>query len=150
MNKDLFKEYIIESDSTKKELVYSWYTAIGLQKVDGLETSDYLKRVAIDNIEGNISIEKTEKLIRSYYIENEGHSSLTEEADKVSINIAKILSEKTFIFSPAQYLEIHRRLFSTVFEHAGEIRTYNITRKKWILDDDTILYGSASSLNETL
>ena len=150
MKKDPFKEYIIESNPTKKELGYSWYTAIGLQKVDGLETSDYLKRVAIDNIEGDISFEKAEELIRSYYIENEDHSSLTEEADKVSINIAKILSEKTFNFSPAQYLEIHRRLFSNVFDHAGEIRTYNITKKEWVLDGDTVLYGSASSLNETL
>ena len=58
MKKDPFKEYIIESNPTKKELGYSWYTAIGLQKVDGLETSDYLKRVAIDNIEGDISFEK--------------------------------------------------------------------------------------------
>lgn len=150
MDKDPFKEYIIESNPTKKELSYSWYTAIGLQKVDGLETSDYLKRVAIDNIEGDISIEKAEELIRTYYIENEDHSLLTEEADKVSINIAKILSEKTFIFSPAQYLEIHRRLFSNVFDHAGKIRTYNISKKEWVLDGDTILYGSSSLLNETL
>ena len=150
MNNDPFKEYIKESNPTKKELGYSWYTAIGLQKVDGLETSDYLKRVAIDNIEGDISFEKAEELIRTYYIENEDHSPHTEEADKVSINIAKILSEKTFVFSPAQYLEIHRRLFSNVFDHAGKIRTYNITKKEWVLDGDTILYGSASLLNETL
>lgn len=150
MNKDPFKEYIIGSNPTKKELGYSWYTAIGLQKVDRLETSDYLKRVAIDNIEGDISIEKAEELIRTYYIENEDHSSLTEEADKVSINIAKILSEKTFIFSPAQYLDIHKRLFSNVFDHAGKIRTYNISKKEWVLDGDTILYGSVSLLNETL
>ena len=150
MNKDPFKKYIKESNPTKKELGYSWYTAIGLQKVDGLETSDYLKRVAIDNIEGEISIEKVEELIKSYYIENKDHSSLTEEADKVSINIAKMLSEKTFVFSPAQYLEIYKRLFSNVFDNAGKIRTYNISKKEWVLDGDTILYGSASLLNETL
>lgn len=75
MNKNPFKEYIKESNPTKK-LGYSWYTAIGLQKVDGLETYDYLKRVAIDNIEGEISIEKVEKLIRSYYIENKDYLSL--------------------------------------------------------------------------
>lgn len=150
MNKDPFKEYIIESNPTKKELGYSWYTAIGLQKVDGLETSGYLKRIAIDNIEGEISIDKAEELIKSYYDESEGHSLRTEEADIVSINTAKILSEKAFVFSSAQYLEIHRRLFSNVFNHAGKIRTYNITKKEWVLDGDTILYGSASLLNETL
>ena len=31
MKKDPFKEYILESEPTKKELGYSWYTAIGLQ-----------------------------------------------------------------------------------------------------------------------
>ena len=54
MEKDPFKEYILESDPTKKELGYSWYTAIGLQRVDGLETSEYLKSVALSNIDGDI------------------------------------------------------------------------------------------------
>ena len=150
MEKDPFKEYILESDPTKKELGYSWYTAIGLQKVDGLETSDYLKSVAIDNIDGNITIEKAEELIKSYYIENENAKSVTEEADKVAVNIAKILSEKSFIFSPAQYLDIHKKLFYNVFSHAGKIRNYNISKKEWVLDGDTVIYGGASLLKETL
>ena len=129
---------------------YSWYTAIGLQKVDGLETSDYLKAVAIDNIDGNITIEKAEELIKSYYIENENHQFDTEEADKVAVNIAKILSEKSFIFSPAQYLDIHKKLFYNVFLHAGKIRNYNISKKEWVLDGDTVIYGGASLLKETL
>ena len=150
MKKDPFKEYLLESEPTKKELGYSWYTAIGLQKVDGLETSDYLKSVAIDNIDGNITIKKAEELINSYYIENENHQSLTEEADKVSVNIAKILSENSFVFSPTQYLDIHKKLFYNVFSHAGEIRNYNISKKEWVLDGDTVIYGEASILKETL
>lgn len=150
MKIDPFKEYILESEPTKRELGYSWYTAIGLQKVDGLETSDYLKSVAIDNINGNISIEKAEELIKTYYIESENHQSITEKADKVTVNIAKILSEKSFVFSPAQYLDIHKKLFYNVFPHAGKIRNYNIYKKEWILDGDTVLYGGASLLKETL
>ena len=150
MERDPFKEYILEKEPTKKELGYSWYTAIGLQKVDGLETSDYLKSVAIDNIDGNITIEKAEELIKSYYEENTNHESITEEADKVAVNIAKILSEKSFIFSPAQYLDIHKKLFYNVFSHAGKIRTYNISKKEWALDGDTVIYGGASLLKETL
>lgn len=150
MERDPFKEYILESEPTKKELGYSWYTAIGLQKVDGLETSNYLKSVAIDNIDGNITIEKAEELIKSYYIENAEHESITEEADKVAVNIAKILSEKSFVFSPAQYLDIHKKLFYNVFPHAGKIRTYNISKKEWVLDGDTVIYGGASLLKETL
>ena len=150
MYQDPFKEYILEKEPTKKELGYSWYTAIGLQKVDGLETSDYLKSVAIDNIDGNITIEKAEELIKTYYIENTNHGSITEEADKVAVNIAKILSEKSFVFSPAQYLDIHKKLFNNVFSHAGKIRTYNISKKEWVLDGDTVIYGGASLLKETL
>ena len=150
MENDPFKEYILELEPTKKELGYSWYTAIGLQKVDGLETSDYLKTVAIDNIDGNITIEKAEELIKSYYIENENQQSSNEEADKVAVNIAKTLSEKSFIFSSAQYLDIHKKLFYNVFSHAGKIRKYNISKKEWVLDGDTVLYGGASLLKETL
>lgn len=151
MKNDPFKEYILEKEPTKKELGYSWYTAIGLQKVDGLETSDYLKSVAIDNIEGNITIEKAEELIKTYYIENTKHESITEEADKVAVNIAKILSEKSFVFSPTQYLDIHKKLFYNVFpHHAGKIRMHNISKKEWVLDGDTVIYGGASLLKETL
>lgn len=150
MERDPFKEYILEIEPTNKELGYSWYTAIGLQKVDGLETSDYLKSVAIDNINGNITIEKAEELIKTYYIENKNHGSITEEADKVAVNIAKLLSEKSFVFSPAQYLDIHKKLFYNVFSHAGKIRTYNISKKEWVLDGDTVIYGGASLLKETL
>ena len=150
MERDPFKEYILEEEPTKKELGYSWYTAIGLQKVDGLETSDYLKSVAMDNIDGNITFEKAEELIKTYYIENTNHGSITEEADKVAVNIAKILSEKSFVFSPAQYLDIHKKLFYNVFPHAGKIRTYNNSKKEWGLDGDTVIYGGASLLKETL
>ena len=150
MERDPFKEYILEKEPTNKELGYSWYTAIGLQKVDGLETSDYLKSVAIDNINGNITIEKAEELIKTYYTENKNHGSITEEADKVAVNIAKLLSEKSFVFSPAQYLDIHKKLFYNVFSHAGKIRTYNISKKEWVLDGDTVIYGGASLLKETL
>ena len=150
MEKDPFKEYILESEPTKKELGYSWYTAIGLQKVDGLETSEYLKSIALDNIDGNITIEKAEELIKTYYVENEVHQSATEEADKVAVNIAKILSEKSFVFSPTQYLDIHRKLFYNVFSHAGKIRNFNISKKEWVLDGDTVIYGGASLLQETL
>lgn len=150
MERDPFKEYILEKEPTKKELGYSWYTAIGLQKVDGLETSDYLKSVAINNIDGNITIEKAEELIKTYYTENKNHGSITEEADKVAVNIAKLLSEKSFVFSPAQYLDIHKKLFYNVFSHAGKIRTYNISKKEWVLDGDTVIYGGASLLKDTL
>ena len=55
MNKDPFKEYIKESEPAKRDKGYAWHTAIGLQAVDGLTTSEYLVHTAVRNIEGEIS-----------------------------------------------------------------------------------------------
>ena len=63
MNKDPFEEYQRESDPTKRERSYAWYTAIGLQAVDGLKTSDYLKKTAVKNIEGDITLTEAQSLI---------------------------------------------------------------------------------------
>ena len=49
MEKDPFKEYLIESEPNKNK-GYAWRTAIGLQAVDGLTTSQYLLETAIKNI----------------------------------------------------------------------------------------------------
>ncbi len=72
IKKDPFEEYIRQVEPGKKELGYAWYTAIGLQDVDGLKTSDYLKKTAQDNIDGKISIQEANKLIESYYEESFG------------------------------------------------------------------------------
>ena len=151
LTKDPFEEYIREAEPSKRETAYYWQTAIGLQAVDGLETSGYLKETAKSNIEGNISIKKAQELIESYYRENPKETDVrTEEADKVSARIAALLSEKAFVFSTAQYLSIHGKLFKGIYSHAGKIRDYNITKNEWVLDGDTVLYGGAAELRETL
>lgn len=61
-----------------------------------------------------------------------------------------MLSEQTFTFSPAEYLTIHRRLFMGTYKFAGKIRDYNITKKEWVLNGETVLYASADSLRATL
>ncbi len=106
MNKDPFKEYIKESEPEKRDKGYAWHTAIGLQAVDGLKTSQYLVDTAIRNIEGDISIDEASELLNSYYEENPKteNDDRTEEADKVALRIAKILSEKAFSFTPNEYI----------------------------------------------
>ena len=37
-----------------------------------------------------------------------------------------------------------------IYKHAGKIRDYNITKKEWVLDGATVIYGSASELSATL
>lgn len=153
MEKDPFKEYLRESEPDKAGKGYAWSTAIGLQAVDGLKTSKYLIDTAIQNIEGKITMKEAQSLIDSYYEERPVHLSdeeRTEEADKVSSRIAEILSENAFSFSPNEYISIHRKLFQGIYKHAGKIRDYNITKKEWVLDGATVMYGSASELRATL
>lgn len=153
LNNDPFKEYLKESEPNKADKGYAWSTAIGLQAVDGLKPSEYLVKTAIQNIEGEITIKEAQSLIESYYAEKTGEptdNNRIEEADKVSARIAALLSEEAFSFSPNEYISIHRKLFTGIYSHAGKLRDYNITKKEWVLDGSTLLYGTASELKETL
>ncbi len=147
------EEYIRQGEPERMEKSKAWQTAIGLQDVDGLKTSAYLLDTAKDHIEGKINIVEAQRRIESYYEKRsertEGEEE-TKEADIVSARIAQLLGEKTFQFSPAEWLSIHRRLFEGVFAHAGQIRTYNITKKEWVLSGDTVMYASWNSIKETL
>lgn len=149
--KDPFAEYLRAGEPGRADKVYAWHTAIGLQDVDQLRPSEYLLNTARDHIEGDISIEEARIRIENYYEENKQHGpERTEEADKVSVRIAEILSENSFVFSPAQYISIHKRLFQDVYVYAGRIRDYNISKKEWGLDGASVMYGSATELRETL
>ena len=130
------EEYMKQSEPNKRDKGYAWHTAIGLQAVDGLKTSKYLIDTAIKNIEGDISIDEAQELLNTYYEENPKADieDRTEEADKVAVRIAKILSEKAFSFTPNEYISIHKKLFTGIYGHAGKLRDYNITKKEWVLN----------------
>lgn len=146
-------EYIRQGEPDKVDKSNAWKTAIGLQDVDGLKPSAYLIETAKDHIEGKISITEADKRIHSYYEERKERNEIeedTKEADIVSVRIAKLLGEKTFQFSPVEWQNIHRKLFEGVFDHAGKIRDYNITKKEWVLKGDTVMYASYDSILDTL
>ena len=147
------EEYIRQGEPERAEKSEAWQTAIGLQAVDGLKTSEYLLDTAKDHIEGKITIDEAQKRIHSYYEQRSVRTETeneTKEADIVSARIAKLLGEKAFQFSPAEWLSIHRRLFEGVFGHAGQVRQYNITKKEWVLNGDTVTYADWNSIKETL
>ena len=145
-------EYIKQGEPEKQEKAKNWETAIGLQDVDGLKPSEYLLDTAKEHIEGNINIDEAKKRINSYYEQSNerNNEDNTEEADKVSVRITEILSEKAFNFSPTEMLNIHKRLFTGIYEEAGKYREYNFTKKEWILNDDTVTYSSYESIKETI
>jgi len=149
-----FEEYIKNSEPDKKDKTYAWTTAIGLQQVDKLTPSKQLYDIAKQNIDGKISINEAKKIVDNYYkskaVRTDNNLNRTEEADKVSLRIAQLLSEKSFNFSPSYLIAIHGRLFDGIFEFAGKIRDYDISKKEWVLDNDSVIYGAAFELKEAL
>lgn len=149
-----FDKYIRQGEPGQKEKAAAWQVAIGLQDVDGLKPSEYLIQTAQQHIEGDITIDEVKHLIDTYYqsksSRGEMESEGTEEADKVSARITGLLSEKTFSFTPDYLLYIHKRLFEGLYTHAGQIRNYNITKKEWVLDSDTVIYSDFEMIRPTL
>ncbi len=135
--KNNFNKYIIE-------------TGIGLQDVDQLKISSYFLNETNRYIKGEISLEELDTIITSYYESKPESNPRTEEADKISIRIAKIISENSFSFTVGQLLTIHKILFDGLLKHPGELRRVNLSKKEWILDGDSIIYGDFRELEMTL
>ena len=147
-------EYIKQGEPNKIEKTKVWETAIGLQDVDGLKPSKYLIKTAKEHIEGNIDIQEVKDRINQYYEALDSRKDFekeeNEEADKVAVRITEILSENTFNFSIAELLNIHKRLFSGIYEGAGVFRDYNFTKKEWVLNGDTVIYSSYETVKDAL
>lgn len=144
--------YLREGEPGRAERAENWATAIGLQAVDGLKTSAYLAETAREHIEGRIDIAEAQRRIRSYYDEREGREEVEgeQEADIVSSRIAELLGERAFTFSPTELCDIHRRLFDQVLPRAGRYRTYNVTKKEWVLKGNTVYYATCGTIADTL
>lgn len=147
-----FDYYIQQGEPSQREKAEAWAVAIGLQDVDGLKPSAYLLETARKHIEGEVDYEQAKRLVDSYYetLPTDKQNTDTEEADKVSLHITQVLSERTFNFSPAELTNIHRRLFIGVLPHAGKYRDVNITKREWVLNGDTVLYTSCDAISATL
>lgn len=61
-----FETYERVAEPHKRERASAWRTAIGLQDVDGLRVSEYLKETAVKHIEGDITIDEVREQLRSY------------------------------------------------------------------------------------
>ena len=147
-------EYIKQGEPTQVEKTKAWETAIGLQEVDGLKPSKYLVETAKMHIEGKLDLEEVKERINNYYKVLDNRKSEekenNEEADKVSVRITEILSDKSFNFNPIELISIHKKLFTGIYEHAGIIRNYNFTKNEWVLNEDTVTYSSFENIMPTL
>lgn len=142
----LYETYLYAGEPDVTERALAWDVAMGLQAVDGLEVSEYLREVAGEHITGSIDMDEVQQRLHSYYAEHGTGPRSYDEADKVAANIAELLNEPAFHFSPAGLASIHKRLFHNVFKFAGKIRDYNITKREWVLDGDTVRYAHAAEI----
>lgn len=145
--------YIRLGEPKLKKKAAAWQTAIGLQAVDGLTTSEYLLETAKENIEGKITIKEANAQISNYYEDRCDRYVIeagTKEADIVAGRIASLLAEKIFSFTPAFWMSVHRYLFKDVFMHAGKIRNYNIYKNEWVLNGKSVFYASYDSIPMTM
>ena len=148
-----FDAYIRQGEPAQRERADAWRVAIGLQAVDGLTTSEYLQETARRNIEGEITIDEARELVKQYYItktKRDADDDDKEEADKVSGNISKLLQTDAFTYSVAGIAAIHRAIFEGVFKHAGQFREYDISKKEWVLEGDSVVYARWQDIRMTL
>lgn len=129
---------------------YILETGIGLQDVDHLKNSSYFVQESERYLKGEISLDELDDIVNSYYKSKPAVSDRSEEADKISIRIARTISEDSFTFTVGQLLSIHRILFEGILDYPGQLRTYNFSKKEWVLDGASVIYGDYRELESTL
>lgn len=140
IEKDNISYERIRESSDRKYKTSIWDAAIGLQVVDGLKTSEYLRNLAEDNISGRISYDEISRKLKELYGDNK--SSL-QEADTVALKIAILLEQSEFFMSADLMLSIHEYLFNDVLDNGlvGRFRDYNISKREPILLGDSVKYS---------
>lgn len=129
---------------------YVLETGIGLQDVDHLKNSSYFIRESERYLKGEISLDELEGIVNSYYASKPSSEDRSEEADKISIRIARIIGEDSFTFTVGQLLTIHKILFEDILEHPSQLRSYNFSKKEWVLDGASVTYADYRELEMTL
>ncbi len=130
----------------KYEKLDNWYTAIGLQKVDNLEPSNFLLNL-IHQFENNqINEKELDDLLYKYYELqrlNNNHLIRTYECDIVSSRMAKLLNKYELFEMDQKYLKkIHKYLFEDIYVFAGNYRTTNLFKKEEILNGKMVNYSN--------
>ena len=145
--------YDVAGEQPPEERRAAWDVAFGLQAVDGLTPSSYMRTLADDHVAGRRTYDEIDRTLRTYYREISGDpQARPAEADIVSLRIAELLADDSFTLSVATVKTIHRFLFAGVFTDvpAGEFRSVNITKKEPILGGDTVSYSSYFMIADTL
>ena len=145
--------YIEEKRSQNYVKQLQWDAAIGLQDVDSLKPSKYLKKLVEENVNGEKTIYEVEHELKEYYIEKEkindiNHNEL--ECDLVSTRIVQLLEDEKFELSVNFLRYIHGYLFKDIYDFAGQFRKIDFSKHELILNNDSALYGDCKTLKESL
>ena len=145
--------YIEEKRSQNYVKQLQWDAAIGLQDVDSLKPSKYLKKLVEENINGEKTNYEVEYELKKYYIEKEkindiNHNEL--ECDLVSTRIVQLLEDEKFELSVDFLRYIHGYLFKDIYDFAGQFRKIDFSKHELILNNDSALYGDCKTLKESL
>lgn len=145
--------YIEEEYSLNYVKQLQWDAAIGLQEVDSLKPSKYLRKLSEENVNGEKTIYEIEHELKEYYIEKEkindiNHNEL--ECDLVSTRIVQLLEDEKFELSVDFLRYIHEYLFKDIYDFAGQFRKIDFSKHELILNNDSALYGDCKTLKESL
>ena len=130
-----------------------WDMAIGLQQVDNLTPSKYLKQISEKNILGELTIKEVEQSLREYYTTKEKQKDINNnelECDFVSMRMVELFDQDNFKLSGDYLKYIHKYLFQDVYEFAGEFRKIDFSKHEKILNNDSVAYGDCKTLTESL
>lgn len=142
---------IVKSNEYIKQL--EWDMAIGLQEVDNLKPSKYFVNLLKENVNGNKSLKEVEQDLREYYIAKKAKNEINNdelECDFVSTKIVELLNIDNFELSVDYLKYVHKYLFQDVYEFAGEFRTIDFSKHEKILNGDSVAYGEAKTLKQSL
>lgn len=138
----------METEVDLQRKVLLWKTAIALQAVDGLETSQELFEIAKQNIEGSLPIEKA--VVQAEELDSKKGDDT--HANLVAARMYSLLAmpQEEFSLSEDDLCKIHEALFDEIVEGAGSFRQKNIAKKEWTLEGDVLYYPPAEKIPELL
>ena len=154
MTADSQDNYNYESASeyiSEEQRRHYWAVAMGLQAVDNLTVSSYVRERANAHISGETTLAETGQLIRSYHYQN--NASEHAEADLVSQRIVELLARATFYLAPELLSHIHAYLFQDLDKnvyHPGEFKSERMIKQEEVLNGDSVLYADPLVYNMSL
>lgn len=143
---------VLDNERPEEKTKY-WEVAFGLQDVDGLKPSSYVRELTNEHIKGEKTYAEVTALTAKHYENQVTDSRGEREADEVAEAIYGILHDKAFRFDITTLKSYHYRLFKNLnYEvfHPGEFRTVNLTKKEPVLGGESVQYQDYGLIEESL